>query len=82
MNGLLKNELGFEGFVVSDWTGQHTGVASANAGLDVAMPVSTYWDSNQLATAVNNGSMNATRLNDMAVMILASWYRYAKFDTP
>lgn len=82
MNGLLKGELGFQGFIVGDWNGQHTGVASANAGLDLAMPYSSFWDNSQLATAVTNGSMNSTRLEDMAVRILASWYRYALFETP
>lgn len=42
MNGILKTELGFEGFVVSDWGAQHSGVASANAGLDVVMPDGGY----------------------------------------
>ncbi|KAK6520542.1 hypothetical protein TWF506_000794 [Arthrobotrys conoides] len=35
MNGILKNELGFQGFVVSDWQAQHGGVATALAGLDM-----------------------------------------------
>nr|POF07643.1 putative beta-glucosidase m [Quercus suber] len=81
-NGLLKTELGFQGFVLSDWYAQHTGIASANAGLDMVMPSALYWGSNQLATAVKNGSINATRLDDMATRILASWYRFAEFDTP
>jgi beta-glucosidase-like glycosyl hydrolase len=38
LNGLLKTELGFNGFVVSDWFAQHSGVSSALAGLDMAMP--------------------------------------------
>ncbi len=38
LNGLLKTELGFQGFVVSDWGGTHTGVDAANAGLDMTMP--------------------------------------------
>ncbi|TIA27769.1 putative beta-glucosidase, partial [Aureobasidium pullulans] len=81
LNGLLKTELGFEGFVVSDWDAQHTGIASANAGLDLAMPSSSYWDSNQLSAAVFNGSVQSTRLNDMVVRIVAAWYRYAHFTS-
>lgn len=38
LNGLLKTELGFPGFVVSDWFAQHSGVGTALAGLDMAMP--------------------------------------------
>lgn len=34
LNNILKDELGFQGFVMSDWQAQHTGAASAAAGLD------------------------------------------------
>lgn len=74
MNRLLKQELGFQGFVVSDWVAQHTGIASANSGLDMAMPNSPFWAGN-LSLAVSNGSLSQTRLDDMATRILASWYR-------
>ena len=42
LNGILKTELGFNGFVVSDWFAQHSGVASALAGLDMVMPGMIY----------------------------------------
>lgn len=73
LNGILKTELGFEGFVISDWQGQHAGVASANAGLDIVMPDNGFWGQN-LTDAVNNGSVSVDRINDMATRILASWY--------
>ena len=38
MNGILKDELGFQGFVQSDWLAHRSGVASALAGLDMSMP--------------------------------------------
>ncbi|KAI9038862.1 beta-glucosidase [Aspergillus affinis] len=73
LNGVLKTELGFEGFVVSDWEAQHAGVASANAGLDIVMPDGGFWGRN-LTRAVNNGSVTADRLDDMVTRILAAWY--------
>ncbi|KAJ4391555.1 hypothetical protein N0V93_005173 [Gnomoniopsis smithogilvyi] len=73
LNGILKTELGFEGFVVSDWDGQHTGVASANAGLDIVMPDGGYWGQN-LTEAVTNGSVSTDRLDDMATRVLASFH--------
>ena len=69
LNGILKTELGFEGFVVSDWEGQHAGVASANAGLDIVMPNQGFWGDN-LTEAVNNGSVSTDRIDDMATRIL------------
>lgn len=38
LNGLLKDELGFQGYVMSDWAATHTGVAAIEAGLDMDMP--------------------------------------------
>lgn len=38
LNGLLKTELGFQGFVMSDWWSQYSGAKSAAAGLDMVMP--------------------------------------------
>ncbi|KAK7952278.1 beta-glucosidase [Apiospora aurea] len=73
-NYLLKEELGFQGFVVSDWGAQHSGVASALAGMDMVMPNSGLWG-NTLVEAVRNGSVPQVRLDDMAVRIIASWYQ-------
>ncbi|KAI0125399.1 family 3 glycoside hydrolase [Xylariales sp. AK1849] len=74
-NGLLKTELGFQGFVVSDWGAQHAGVATALAGLDMVMPSGlTLWADN-LTEAVNNGSVPESRLDDMATRIVAPWYQ-------
>jgi beta-glucosidase len=73
LNGILKTELGFEGFVVTDWNAQHSGVASVDAGLDMVMPSGGFWGSN-LTEAVTNGSISTTRINDMATRIMAAYY--------
>ncbi|KAL1961529.1 hypothetical protein VTN77DRAFT_1634 [Rasamsonia byssochlamydoides] len=82
LNGLLKSELGFQGFVVSDWNAQHSGVASAAAGLDVAMPTSSYWgvSGEILATAVKNGSLDESRVTDMATRVTSSWFQLGQND--
>jgi beta-glucosidase len=74
LNGILKTELGFQGFVVSDWGAQHAGVATALAGLDMAMPNSPLWSPN-LTYAVQNGSVPMSRIDDMATRIIATWYQ-------
>ncbi|KAJ5351480.1 hypothetical protein N7452_000454 [Penicillium brevicompactum] len=73
LNGILKTELGFQGFVITDWRAQHSGVASALAGLDMTMPDSGWWAKN-LTTAIQNGTVPESRLDDMATRILAAWY--------
>lgn len=81
LNDLLKNELGFQGFVMSDWQAQHTGAASAVAGLDMSMPGDTvfnsgysYWGTN-LTLAVINGTVPEWRLDDMATRIMAAFFK-------
>lgn len=80
LNYLLKGELGFQGFIVSDWSGQHSGVGSALAGLDLTMPGdvtfdsgTSYWGAN-LTIAVLNGTVPEWRVDDMATRIIAAWY--------
>ena len=79
MNGILKNELGFQGFVMSDWGAQHSTI-SAMTGLDMTMPGnigsssnSSYFGAN-LTAYVENGTIPEARLDNMAMRILASWY--------
>lgn len=81
LNGLLKTELAFPGFVMSDWFAQHSGVASAEAGLDMVMPSGlAYWGPN-LTEAVENGTVPEWRLDDMATRIMASWYQMNQQST-
>ncbi|RFU80211.1 beta-glucosidase e [Trichoderma arundinaceum] len=88
LNGILKDELGFQGFVMSDWLAQRSGVGSALAGLDMSMPGdglrwqdgNSLWGPN-LSRAVLNGSLPLERLNDMVVRIVAAWYQLGQDDT-
>ena len=82
LNGILKDEYGFQGFVQSDWLAQRSGVGSALAGLDMTMPGDglRWMDGNslfgpELTKAVLNGSVPMDRLDDMATRIVAAWYQ-------
>ncbi|KAF1940676.1 hypothetical protein EJ02DRAFT_435432 [Clathrospora elynae] len=82
LNGILKDELGFQGFVQSDWLAQRSGVASALAGLDMSMPGDglrwakgdSLWGP-ELTRSVLNGSVPIDRVDDMVTRIVASWYQ-------
>ncbi len=85
LNLLLKNELDFQGFVMSDWGAQHSGVASALAGLDMSMPgeqrfgvgTYSYWGGN-LTAAVLNGTVPQWRIDDMAVRIMSAYFKLGR----
>jgi beta-glucosidase-like glycosyl hydrolase len=86
LNGILKNELGFQGFVMSDWHAQHS-TMSAMTGLDMTMPGDIFFFSNttyfgtNLTAYVQNGTIPEARVDDMATRILASWYLLGQ-DSP
>ena len=79
-NYVLKNQLGFQGFILSDWQATHSGVSSILAGLDVTMPGDIVFDDGHsyfgpnLTIAVLNGTVPQWRLDDMVVRILSGWY--------
>jgi beta-glucosidase len=66
---------------MSDWQAQHTGTASALAGLDMTMPGDTvfnsgdsFWGTN-LTLAVVNGTVPEWRIDDMAMRIMAAYFK-------
>ncbi|KAJ6201940.1 beta-glucosidase [Bipolaris maydis] len=81
INGLLKGELGFQGYVISDFLASHDGVATAEAGMDMDMPGtiaffhggSSYWGQN-LTDAVNNGSVPESRMDEAAHRIMTPYF--------
>lgn len=80
LNHILKDELGFQGYVMSDWQATAAGVPAVLAGLDMTMAGdirfgdgASYFGPN-LTIAVLNGTVPQWRLDDMVTRILAGWY--------
>ncbi|KAL2788242.1 beta-glucosidase G [Aspergillus keveii] len=81
LNGILKEELGFKGYVMSDWFATHSGAKAANAGLDMNMPgpvdqynfTNSYFGPN-LVRAVQSGNVSAERLDDMVRRVLTPYF--------
>ncbi|PNS14842.1 Beta-glucosidase 1 [Sphaceloma murrayae] len=87
LNGVLKDEMGFQGFVQSDWLAQRSGVASTLAGLDMTMPGDglSWMDGDslwgpELTKSVLNGTVPVERLDDMVLRIVAAWYQLGQDD--
>ncbi|MCM0675924.1 glycoside hydrolase family 3 C-terminal domain-containing protein [Micromonospora phytophila] len=91
---VLKGELGFTGFVVSDWNGidQIDGVsgftaaevtAAINAGIDMVM-VPTAWKTfiNTLRAEVQNGHVPLSRIDDANRRILTKKFELGLFERP
>jgi beta-glucosidase len=88
---VLKNELNFKGFVVSDWQGidQVSGNYKAavdisiNAGIDMVMVPYAYKDFiRYLKELVNEKRVTVERINDAVRRILTVKYELGLFDSP
>ncbi|KAJ1535461.1 hypothetical protein HK405_015663, partial [Cladochytrium tenue] len=83
---ILKGELNFQGFVMTDWWAANSTAPTANAGTDMMMPggatqniTESLWGPN-LVAAVRVGNVSEARVTDMATRILASWIKMGQDD--
>ena len=74
----LKERLGFQGWVMSDWGATHS--LSVNAGLDQEMPGSGHLSNEALVQAVIKGTINESRIDDGARRILTPFFSVGAFD--
>jgi beta-glucosidase len=89
---VLKNELGFDGFIVSDWQGMDqiypddyyaSIVTSVNAGVDMNMVPYDYVKFIQtMQDAVNNGDIPESRLDEAVRRILRVKFALGLFEHP
>jgi beta-glucosidase len=86
---ILKDDLGFKGFVMSDYGATPSTVGPANNGLDQEQPGSgagglgqagAKWGSN-LVDAINNGSVSVVALNDKVRRILRAMIGLGLMET-
>ncbi len=84
MNDILKRDLGFDGWVMSDWGSTHSTVGSALAGMDQEMEVynNGQYFGDPLKAAVQAGQVPMTRLDDMVRRIVRTMFRVGLFDHP
>lgn len=72
LTGILREEWGFEGFVVSDWGAVSERDAALSAGMDLEMPDSNGVGSEKIVNAVRNGSMSEEILDTAVERILTA----------
>jgi len=97
-NDLLKKELGFEGFVISDWRGideipgdyKSDIITSINAGIDMVMvPGDVIWGGEPyhkflklFKESIQEGKISEDRINDAVKRILKVKFMMGLFDDP
>ncbi|MDR2983720.1 MAG: glycoside hydrolase family 3 C-terminal domain-containing protein, partial [Nocardiopsaceae bacterium] len=68
--GVLRDEWGFDGAVISDWMGAHDTVGTANGGLDIVMPSRGSPWGGKLLAAVNDGTVRPEVIDEHVSRLL------------
>ncbi len=73
LNQILRDEWGFDGFVVSDWFGAHDSVASVHGGLSLEMPGPARVHGKRLAAAISELMVTEPDLDPLVrdILVLA-----------
>lgn len=89
---LLKNEMGFEGFIVSDWDSikntspssyKQQVITGVNAGIDMLMEVETFENARKIIVqAVKDGDITQERVDDAVRRILTVKKDLGLFEDP
>ena len=77
---ILRDEWGFKGVVVSDWTANHTIFESVQAGLDLEMPGPAHYYGRLLEEAVDHWQVNEAAINQATRRVLQMIYKSGKLS--
>ena len=83
---ILRNELGFKGWVDSDWGGNH-GTTFFNAGLDMEMPggntfgfLQSYFSMDKMKAALANGTIQESAIDNAVRHVLYEYEQFGLLD--
>lgn len=79
LNDVLRNEWGFDGFVVSDWGAVCNRAKGVAAGLDLEMPASNGLNAARIIAAVKSGALDIAAVDRAVGNILIAVNRYTHF---
>ncbi|MCE5324451.1 glycoside hydrolase family 3 C-terminal domain-containing protein [bacterium] len=82
LNKVLRDEWGFDGFVMSDWESVYDAVNPANHGLDLEMPVGKFMNKENLMPAIQDGRVKESTIDEKVRRMLRIFIAAGFFDRP
>jgi beta-glucosidase len=80
LTDVVKKEWGFDGLIMSDWSGTYDGVEAANAGQDLEMPSGLHMNQQTLKPAIEQGKVSVATIDDKVRRILSTAARFGWLD--
>jgi beta-glucosidase len=82
LSEMLKTQWQWDGLVVSDWGAVHSTADTLNAGTDVEMPQPQFYSPAALTTALQNGQITQTEIDDAVRRVLRLMVRTGMLNPP
>ncbi|MEO5706113.1 MAG: beta-glucosidase [Alteraurantiacibacter sp.] len=83
---VLRNEWGWQGYVMSDWAAAHSTAVAANTGLDqesgYGLHLDGWFGADKLRAALASGELAQERIDIMASRILRTMFAHGLIDHP
>ncbi|OZJ06655.1 hypothetical protein BZG36_00279 [Bifiguratus adelaidae] len=79
---ILREEWGFDGLVMSDWTGVYSTADAINNTLDLEMPGPSRWRADKLLKAVKDGQVSEETITESVRRLLQLFVKVGRFEDP
>ncbi len=77
---VLRDQWGFQGILMSDWTSVYSTIATANHGLDLEMPKGKHLNYECLKEAIDNGTVDIRIIDEKVQHILQTLISFGLLD--
>ena len=82
ITSILREEWGFQGFVVSDWNSLYSTLGPVKAGLDLEMPRGKWLSHKRLKKALQKGQIQESEIDAMVQRLLNTLFRAGVYQRP
>jgi beta-glucosidase len=76
----LRDNLGFQGWVISDWTATKSTSKSLKAGMDMEMPYGIFYSNRLLNKNLESGDISESDIDNSVLRVLTAMYSIGMFD--
>lgn len=80
LTGVLREDWGFEGFVISDWTCVYSSEGPVKAGLDLEMPYGKYMNSKKLLPLLQKGRITEEMIDNKIRNLMKAFFEIGAYS--
>ncbi len=79
---VLRNQWGFEGIVMSDWTSVYSTLGAVNGGLDLECPKGVFFTPEKIIPLIRNGVLEEAAIDEKVRHLLQTYIAFGFLDQP